>query len=1545
MGSSRVADGEATKDDVKDEIVALLEYTASAAAAHVHLDTSYQTVLLCEELLKSIQSLKASSSDATSGDVEPNFIRTSLAAYNNKTGSNLSVREVLGNLPSAVMTKLSPLLMDLMSDRVDLAALLPPTQDDLANEEAMGKIAITLTKQGFLAAEIYVELIGMPGAWGSGLIDVGTLSGLSALLRRWRLECCGNLEKQDDMFGDEGKKRKSSKASSKPPIKRSRQKSSRRTIVVDLNDVSSDEEITDEESAYGASFIIDEADDSSPILSQRDLMMGGLRVGQALGKATLGNEFVVWSCEAREAFVDCIITSLLTAAASMPGAIKSTESRDLALDSLRSSVVSSLSTSLQKCLALSPVGSILDDLSVEMDSECERTERNHDTVVAILRGLFPSLVMQIELPNGQKGKEAACRVAIISLEGVIDVVAKSYEQTSMSLTPSTAPKSACREHFTPGSIEAPKSSTTPAMCQSSRKKHVSFGGFGDLSTNQAPTLKQSSTPMRKSRALMSSGLTPLHRTNRPRPILSAILGLLQKLATFKSLDRANVRNHIVDILCEALPRLPDVERDCFLRFLIHLCHSKVSAHRLMCVEIVSKILTEPWLWRNHSSQSMSHVTGNSPTPMTPSTRASFSPIDECSTKNMPLALFRILQSRLLDRSPAVRARTAGCCSEMLQKASRSDISDLVAEPQPSTSFSSSLEIMADDFASKLRKRAAVDEGATVRKAAINALVELITFDKTLQSIFSESDISMLSRLCTDTSVAVRKAAADALTTLLWHFSDPSNSDIRYILEEIWPTSVLPMVSDTEPTCVAKTVDLFFRTAIEPLLDAKQEIDLSRNNVLPTQYFYCAWRLLSRVSDRSSGDGASRGEFGALRILVGKLSDTYDDEVMQNLLLAARAAAIRTLDKNVDGNPAFASDDQLKAQLQGVWCLLEAMADQEKELSGLVKLNRRRSFNLNFLMSSWETLLCFFQSNRNESSTIQTVMKACLKVISKWARYVQLEDAQLLSDRFQHLLGTFDLPAGLLGSTISALIALTERIAGDLTKQECSAWIIELNKRCEDLIASSFSSPQLSQGEDTKLVRALFVAGELSMVGFRADEDTFTPTGVTQRRQAGVSHDPVAGLHQPPSDRLLSLIQTLLAKNLPKSDNDHDSPVATPESTRAHAFLALGKLCLRNEILAKKCLTILARELRQTGTDMCPSVQSNALLVLGDLCVRYTNLVDRYLPVMAACLQSGITDQDPGSIFDTSRDRTSLVRKHAVLLLSGLLLQDYIKWRGLLFQRFLVASADKDESVARLAEMTLCGPLLTKYPKLFFNNFVESLFVLNRCTAHPVYAAAASAGDNGGGITVGFDGINLSGEAGRAERIHMYGMMLSKMSDEEKIGITARLANEVLGAAIKSDGDLSRVCNNPRSSAGATTRDENAFNVLSDAFDILTSPELQVGRASAKDDGEGIDDAGVEKAQLVNVAKDKLLSKISRKQLVEMVLPILCSLKATLQESCSPLLKDLMQYMVMIFRAYKMEVKEFLANDPTLLQEVEYDARQFKKANKMGTPTREVVVVS
>ena len=42
----------------------------------------------------------------------------------------------------------------------------------------------------------------------------------------------------------------------------------------------------------------------------------------------------------------------------------------------------------------------------------------------------------------------------------------------------------------------------------------------------------------------------------------------------------------------------------------------------------------------------------------------------------------------------------------------------------------------------------------------------------------------------------------------------------------------------------------------------------------------------------------------------------------------------------------------------------------------------------------------------------------------------------------------------------------------------------------------------------------------------------------------------------------------------------------------------------------------------------------------------------------------------------------------------------------------------------------------------------------------------------------------------------------------------------------------------------------------------------------------------------------------------------------------------MDYLLEIYRNHKVEVKEFLANDPTLLQEIEYDARKYASNSEM-----------
>jgi condensin-2 complex subunit D3 len=127
-------------------------------------------------------------------------------------------------------------------------------------------------------------------------------------------------------------------------------------------------------------------------------------------------------------------------------------------------------------------------------------------------------------------------------------------------------------------------------------------------------------------------------------------------------------------------------------------------------------------------------------------------------------------------------------------------------------------------------------------------------------------------------------------------------------------------------------------------------------------------------------------------------------------------------------------------------------------------------------------------------------------------------------------------------------------------------------------------------------------------------------------------------------------------------------------------------------------------------------------------------------------------------------------------------------------------------------------------------------------------------------------------------------------------------------------------------------------VLSDALAILSSPWIRVGKNSSSGDDD-IEDPNLStnKAKIAQVAKGRLLSNISRKHLIEILLPVLCKLKMMLQKSCSPLLKDLMFCIVDVYQRYKTEAEECLANDPTTLQEIQYDAQQHRKTQRQKTP--------
>lgn len=381
------------------------------------------------------------------------------------------------------------------------------------------------------------------------------------------------------------------------------------------------------------------------------------------------------------------------------------------------------------------------------------------------------------------------------------------------------------------------------------------------------------------------------------------------------------------------------------------------------------------------------------------------------------------------------------------------------------------------------------------------------------------------------------------------------------------------------------------------------------------------------------------------------------------------------------------------------------------------------------------------------------------------------------------------------------------------------------------------------------------------------------------------------------------------------------------------------------------------------------------------------------------------------------DLPSPPRAHLSLFLpppkKKLLLQDFIKWRGLLLHRFILCAVDDDAEVSALARFLLTGPLASKQPALLSHAPVDLLFSLHGFEEHPKFQALLLQGSEGQGYAaVDFEGVALPGDGARAE---LLAFICGALSDEQRIEATARLAHEVLAPA--ADGSLP--CDHAPRSAAAKPLVAAApgFAVLRDALLLLASPELRVGRGASAGDAVSEEEmasaaanghAAAAAAAGIEAAKGRLLSKarskpgrkfplspftpltfpfpnpafarawqMSRKQLMEHVVPIVLSLKRTLEAKHSPLLRHCMAFLAelartnrwgpvtagrqtvcdpkspCLWRAYpcppvpdvlalpvlpaktlrcSSEVRAVLsAVDPVLAKEVDYDLKQYDKA--------------
>ncbi|XP_017580409.1 condensin-2 complex subunit D3 [Pygocentrus nattereri] len=392
---------------------------------------------------------------------------------------------------------------------------------------------------------------------------------------------------------------------------------------------------------------------------------------------------------------------------------------------------------------------------------------------------------------------------------------------------------------------------------------------------------------------------------------------------------------------------------------------------------------------------------------------------------------------------------------------------------------------------------------------------------------------------------------------------------------------------------------------------------------------------------------------------------------------------------------------------------------------------------------------------------------------------------------------------------------------------------------------------------------------------------------------------VASLHCPAKvqKRVFLLVQSILTSSeQPGSEEGAELPASQPLSqfksssmptvVRAHAVITLGKLCLQHEELMVRYLPAFAREL-EVGREL--AVRSNVVVVLCDLCVRYPNTLTRYIPNISACLE----DAEP------------LIREQTLIMLTNLLQEEFVKWKGSLFYRFAAALVDPDPSIADLCEYCLVDILLKKNPLMFSQHFIECIFYFNSYEKHKKYNKFPETESQK-------NKLSLKGQMNQGKRFRIYRFLLKNFTDEQRFNITTRISQDILAYFVDSELPL----------------DAEGAELLADVFDVLSLKEVKLTAMSGPASGD--EPSEDEMAAAKAVLQKKLVSQVQKKNFVENVIPMVIALKNILEQHRSPVLKHLMAYLQVTMQDYRTEVKELFAADEQLAAEVEFNLKMFEK---------------
>jgi hypothetical protein len=473
-------------------------------------------------------------------------------------------------------------------------------------------------------------------------------------------------------------------------------------------------------------------------------------------------------------------------------------------------------------------------------------------------------------------------------------------------------------------------------------------------------------------------------------------------------------------------------------------------------------------------------------------------------------------------------------------------------------------------------------------------------------------LQMVAAKATDRSVLVRKAAIAVLNDLL--ALEPATPAVQ----QLWLAAVLPSIADNEASVVAKAAEYVQEHVFDALAGWHAAVTSRSWGEQRDSAASCAsvWSLLHGISGNADLVSCLGKALSCLAKGSGAMGAAMTASAMpvsQLVAIVHHAVAIANAGERgqVDLPGALAGAVPVDVYRRGAWLLLEqaaavhtpkglaaASSDGHKDTAAAASA---LAGAVPFVLSSWTAMgraIAAVADAATDAGASAAGMQLdataaaaedalaedatrALKILTLLAPRVPPAQAKLVSTGLLAGLRRFAWPSGLAAAAVKALATLTlAHAAGNAAAATAATeeWGASLLAAAEaGLVAYVAGSAAASAA--VAVSACLFTIGEVAMLGL----DNDAGQGVQEARShaaAGASGSSGKLVPVTISSRVVTLVQALLSPTLdpalmgaPAAGSGGagvgSRVIAVPDELRAHAYICLGKLCLRDAALAKK----------------------------------------------------------------------------------------------------------------------------------------------------------------------------------------------------------------------------------------------------------------------------------------------------------------------------------------------------------------------------------------